>query len=117
MTSLVCCLSTGKGTWTPVVKLIGSEDWDRIFILTNRFGKENFTSGKPVELIVVDPKKGIEAMRDTLLPHLKGLRGTEVALNLESGTGAEHMAILSAILKAGYGFRLVSAGEAGMREV
>ena len=43
--------------------------------------------------------------------------GTEVALNMISGTGKEHMALLSAVLKSGLGVRIVANTVEGMKEL
>ena len=42
MPTLVACLSTGKGTWGHVNHLIDDGKFDRVFLITNDFGKENF---------------------------------------------------------------------------
>ena len=42
---------------------------------------------------------------------------TEVALNFISGTGKEHMALLSAVLKMGLGIRMMSLTPNGIQEV
>jgi len=42
MTELVACLSTGKGTWGHVSRLIADGTWEKIILITNDFGKENF---------------------------------------------------------------------------
>ncbi len=108
MTSLVACLSIGKGTWSEVIKVINSEDWEKIVLVTNEFGKEKFTSPKPAEMIVIDSSKGLSELRDEIASQLDGkLTGGEIALNISSGTGKEHAAVISAILKSGFGIRLV----------
>ena len=40
MTELIAFLSTGKGTWANVSGLIKGESWDKVYLLTNDFGKE-----------------------------------------------------------------------------
>ena len=45
------------------------------------------------------------------------LKGFEVALNLASGSGKEHMAIISALIKLGVGFRLVVLTKEGIKEI
>ena len=118
MTDLVACLSTGKGTWGHVARLITDGEWNKIYLITNEFGKENFTAEKGSELIVVDSKKSISEVRDEIVNSLKGkLSGTEVAVNIVSGTGREHMAIISAILKIGMGIRFVALTKDGVQEV
>jgi hypothetical protein len=118
MTELVACLSTGKGTWIPVIKLLNSESWSRIFLIGTAFAKEKFQTDKKVEFIVFDPEKPLKELVSTISQGLnKRLFGPEVALNLSSGTGKEHMAIISAVLKQGVGIRLVTAGDSGIEEI
>ena len=110
MTVLVACLSTGKGTWKAVYDLIEGENWEKILLVTNDFGKENFKGD--AECIVVDVQKPLpELTKDIKQAFQSYTLGMEVALNLESGTGKEHMAILSALLNNGVGMRLVYAKE------
>lgn len=117
MTDLIACLSTGKGTWIPVIKLIQSESWDKIYLIAPAFAPEKFNVGKPVEFIIVDPEKPLKELHRTICEGLnRKLTGIEVALNLSSGTGKEHMAIISAVLKQGVGIRLVSVNENGGTE-
>jgi hypothetical protein len=117
MTDLIACLSTGKGTWIPVIKLINSENWEKIFLIAPGFATEKFSVDKPVEFIIVDPDKPLKELHRAVFEGLsQKLTGIEVALNLSSGTGKEHMAIISALLKQGVGIRLVSVNENGVTE-
>ncbi|MSR86258.1 hypothetical protein EXS74_02590, partial [Candidatus Woesearchaeota archaeon] len=97
MTDLVCCLSTGKGTWIEVTKLINNHEWRNIFLITNDFGKEKFTSEKPVKLILIDANKGTESMKKIIQEALDGKVSGDVAINMVSGSGVEHMAMLTAL--------------------
>lgn len=118
MTELIACLSTGKGTWGHVNRLMQDQEWDKIILITNEFGKENFTPEKPAEFIIIDANKGLKEIRDELEKKLKEkIKGTEVAINMISGTGKEHMALLSAVLKLGVGLRLVALTKEGIEEV
>jgi len=118
MTDLIVCLSIGKGTWTHVKGVISGCEWDNIFLITNEFGREKFSSEKKVELLVVDSNKQLLELVEDIKKQLKDkISGTEVALNLVSGTGKEHMAILSAVLKLGFGVRLVALTKEGVKEV
>ena len=117
MTSLVACLSTGKGTWTEVVKLIKTGKFEKVFLVTNQFGKDTFKSSD-VEMIVVDSSKDYNGLIDDIKDGLKGkILDTEVAVNLVSGTGKEHMAIMGALLQLGLGLRFVVATETGVQEL
>jgi hypothetical protein len=118
MPTLIACLSTGKGTWGHVSRLISENEWDKIFLITNEFGKENFTSPKETELILINTGQGIKELALEVQEKLKDkVKDAEVALNLVSGTGKEHTAILSAVLKLGLGLRLVALTKQGMEEV
>jgi hypothetical protein len=106
MKTIIALLSTGKGTWTEVINILKSEEWDKIFIVTNDFGKDKF-SFPNMELIICDFNKPINEIRDSITEKLKGIPETEIAVNISSGTGKEHTALISAILKAGLGPRFV----------
>jgi len=118
MPTLVACLSTGKGTWGHVGRLIQDESWDKIILITNDYGKENFNKNEKSELISVNMNAGLKELRDEIKDHLKDkIQDTEVAVNFISGTGKEHMALMSALLKLGIGIRLVALTKEGVEEI
>lgn len=108
MTYLVASLSTGKGSWAQVSKLIRSQEWEGVVLVTNTFGQDKFTPDAKTELVVVSFDSPVAALRDQILAELKTkIRGTEVAVNMCSGTGKEHTALVTAILRLGVGIRFV----------
>lgn len=117
MTTLVACLSTGKGTWAQLNEIIKGAVWDKVFLITNEFGKEKFQKEK-VELIVLDLNKSPDILCDEIVAelHEKNI-GQEVAINITSGTGNEHMALLSALLKLGLGIRFVYSKNGKVEEL
>jgi len=118
MTELVACLSTGKGTWGHVNRLIQEQEWENIFLITNEFGKENFTAEKPAEFLIIDSNKGIKELRDDITEKLRGkIKGLEVAVNIVSGSGKEHMALIGALLKLGVGIRPMALTKDGIQEI
>ncbi|MBW2995815.1 hypothetical protein KY332_00785 [Candidatus Woesearchaeota archaeon] len=118
MTSLIACLSSGKGTWAHLAQLIENQEWDNIFLITDDFGVQNFEPAKKVEYIIIDSKKYLSELIEDIKKQLENkITDTEVALNLISGTGKEHMAILSAVLKLGLGIRLISLTPSGVKEI
>lgn len=118
MTELVACLSTGKGTWGHVSRLIQEVKWDKVFLLTNEYGKENFTKDDKTEFIVINADQGLRELRDEIQTKLKGLiKGPEVAVNFISGIGKEHMALMAALLKLGVGMRFVALTKEGVQEL
>ncbi len=117
MTSLVACLGAGKGTWAEVKKLIESESWGKVFLVTNSFGREKFTA-ENAEFIVIDDFQAPQAIAAVIISKLKGkIIDTEVALNMSSGSGNVHMAVLSALLKLGFGIRLASVANDSVEEL
>ncbi len=108
MTYLIANLSTGKGSWAQIYRMLEEGCFDKAFLITNDFGVENFKKDARAELIVVDTRKDAFQLSTDIFNALKGkIDDTEVALNICSGTGSEHMALISAIIKMGVGFRLV----------
>lgn len=114
---LIACLSSGKGTWGHVNRLIEDKEWENIYLITNEFGKENFHTEKKVELILVNSGQGLRELRNEIENQLKDKLKIEVALNIVSGTGKEHMAIMSALLKLGVGIRLIALTKDGVEEI
>ena len=110
MTELVTLLSTGKDTWTDVIKLMNAESWEKIVIITNQFGADNIMKKENMELIVIDSgKQSLFEIRDSLKKQFDELLvGPEIALNMLSGSGKEHMAVISSLLKSGFGIRQIA---------
>lgn len=118
MTDLVACLSSGEKSWAHVARLIKEQEWSKVFLVTDDFGKKNFKAEKEAEFIVVDFQKPVSELIEGIRQGLKGkITDLEVALNLVSGTGKEHMAILSALLKLGVGIRLMAVTKEGIKEL
>tara|TARA_Y100000310_G_scaffold343710_1_gene452659 strand:- start:4712 stop:5059 length:348 start_codon:yes stop_codon:yes gene_type:complete len=115
MTDLIAVLSTGKGTWGHVSGLINGEDWNKIYLLTNEFGKETFKPNEKTELIVFDFNS--KKLSEEIFEKLKDKVSGEVAINFISGSGKEHMALISALIKLGVGFRLVVSEEGKVEEI
>ena len=116
MTVFVACLSSGKGTWGHVARLL-QEPWDKAIVFTNDFGKEHFTPPENVEVVLIDTKMGIENLVKEYAAALQHKLRGDVAVNFVSGSGKEHMALLAALLKLGVGIRLVALTKDGMKEL
>jgi len=118
MTELVACISPNKDMWPHVASLIDKGNWENSFIITDNSGKANFKTAKKVEFITVDFNKPvfelIQEIQKSLKPKLKGI---EVAVNIVSGNGKQHMAILSSLLKLGLAIRFVAVTREGIKEI
>ena len=117
MTDLVALLSSGKGTWGHVGRLIADGEWDNIFLVTNDFGRENFTAEKESTFMVVEQRQPIVDMANAMHEALKDKVKGEIALNIVSGTGKEHMALLSALKKCDVTFKLMCLTKEGIQEL
>ena len=118
MTDLVACLSSGEKSWAHVERLVKEQEWKNVFLITNDFGRKNFKPERKVEFVVVDFNKPVFALIEEIRKGLSGkITDFEVALNLVSGNGKEHMAILSALLKLGIGVRLMAVTKEGIKEI
>ncbi len=106
MSTLVALLSSGKGTWAQVNAIIKSHNWNNILLICNEFAFTTFESNKGKK-VVIDEKQ-VQKSFQKLSKFLKeNVKDFEVALNLSSGSGLEHMIVLSAVLKSGSGVRFV----------
>ena len=118
MPQLIACLSTGKGTWGHVARLLESPQWTTIILLTNDYGKENFNTTDKVTLLVINERMGLKELREDIKTKLKPhLKDSEVGVNFISGTGKEHMALMSALLQLGVGIRLIALTKDGVEEI
>lgn len=118
MTELVACLSSNEKSWGHIEKLIGGQEWSNVFLVASEFASKNFKAKNKVTFIVVDFEKPVFELISQIKNSLSGrITDLEVALNLVSGTGKDHMALLSALLKLGVGVRLMAATKEGVKEL
>ena len=118
MTDLIACLSSGEKSNSHVQKLIEGQDWKNVFLVASSDARSNFICKKDVNFIVVDFQKPVADLIEDIRKNLQGKTSDlDVALNLVSGNGKEHMAILSALLKLGLGIRLMAVTKDGVMEL
>ena len=118
MTELIACLSSGKGTWAHVAKVIEGYPWERVFLVGDKFAREKFQVRPNTEFIEVDFSRFLTELIADVKSKLEGkIKGLEVGVNLISGEGKEHMAILAALLKLGIGVRFVALTPEGVQEI
>ncbi len=123
MTTLIASLGSGKGTWANLFKLMKVVEWEKIILVGSPFFTKSFNDKNPrdknVLVLTVNPDKDDY---DTIINKLSGVlskevEGVEVALNMLSGTGKEHMILLASVLKAGFGIRLVDFEDGRLKEL
>ncbi len=112
----VALLSTGKGSWAQVAGLISQGEWDNIILIGEQYA-EKFKVEKQVEFIFVNLEQPVANLREELMSKLKGkIKGTEVALSIASGSGKEHMTLISALLNLPVGVRFAILTKEGIKE-
>jgi prefoldin subunit 5 len=110
---LVALLSTGKGTWAQVAGVINHGEWDKVILIGNDFAKK-FKTDQASEFIEYKTSRLTE-LKEELSKKLKGkIKGTEVALSIASGSGKEHMALISALLSLPVGIRFTALTKQGL---
>lgn len=117
MTDLIAYISSGKGTIAHVQRVIEGQEWEKIYLITNEEFKNQIT-GENIETILIDNRKMLPEMIEDIRKALKDkVKMMETAVNIISGDGKEHMALLSALLKLGVGIRFVAFTTDGVKEI
>ncbi len=102
--TLMAILGIGKGTWGHVARLIAEHEWERIMLISNEWGQQNFAPPKEAEWILMNNRAGFEVLKDTIKEKLPE---GEIAVSLISGSGKEHMALIAAMKEKGSKYEFV----------
>ncbi len=103
--SFMAVLGAGKGTWGHVARLIAEEQWDKIVLISNDWGKANFKPAKECDWILLNNRSGFDMLKDMIKEKLPE---GKIAVSLVSGSGKEHMALVAALKEAGREIELVT---------
>ena len=116
MAILIASFSEDKKTEAHVKKVIELENWEKIIIVSE--AQTKIDTKKTVDYIYVNMTKRLPELSSEIMTKIRNkLKGIDVAVNIISGSGKLHMALLSAILKLGYGIRFIALTEQGIKEV
>ena len=112
---LIALLSSGKGSWSQVAGLIKKGEWDNIILMGTNFARKfQVEENKKYEFVEITDAVLVK-MKEEILDKLKGkIKGTEVGLSIASGTGKEHMALISALLSIPVGIRFAALTKEGI---
>ncbi len=111
---LIALLSTGKGSWAQVSGLMKHGEWEKIILVGDDFAKE-FKHDKKFEFIKIDLNKPLKDLKEEFSKKLKGkFEGMEVALSIASGSGKEHMALMSGLINLPVGVRFAALTKEGV---
>jgi hypothetical protein len=104
---LVAFVGNDKENWGQVTGLINRGDWEKIFLVKTKDSKE-FSNPKTSEVFIIDTKNNLTEIKTEIMEKFKGkFNGFDIGLSIASGTGKEHMALISALLSIPVGIRLV----------
>ncbi len=118
MTDLIACLSKQKGAFEHVKRVIEEIEWANVYIFTSEKDISSFRFNKSAEIIKLDLNSTISELSEFIGKRLDGkLHDLEVAVNIVAGSGKEHTALISAILKMGFGVRLVALTPDGVKTI
>ncbi|MFH0906073.1 MAG: hypothetical protein V1824_01930 [archaeon] len=113
MKTFLGVLSTGKGTWGQVGHIIDNSDYEKVYLISNEWAHDKFKCSKPINWVFVDPRKGFsEILEDLEKQWPKEIK--EVDLNIHSGSGKEHCAILAALINKKVKFNIVTINANGI---
>jgi hypothetical protein len=90
------------------LKLVKCSDFERVIIFADSTAQKAFKPPSNVRVVPLGDSLSAQELRDAMVEALGSERfGFDVAVNLASGSGKEHAALISAALRLGAGIRLV----------
>lgn len=111
---LVAFLGEDSENWGQITGLINRGEWDKIILVKTK-ETASFPITEKIELITIDSSKKLLELKHDLMEKLKGkFSEFEACVSIASGTGKEHMALLSALLSLPIGIRLVAFTKKGV---
>ncbi len=103
---LICFQGTDKENYPQINALMKRGDWSNILIIKNK-ETEDLPEGN-ASILEINSSLPINELKSDMIQKLKNtIKEIEVALSIASGTGKEHMALISALLSMPVGIRLV----------
>src|SRR3989344_5775949 len=103
----VAFVGEDKENWGQITALLNRLEYEKAIIVKS--SKEDFPLNDKCKVIQVSSGKSLVELKEDILSKIKPILSGdfEVSLSLASGNGKEHMAIVSALLNAPVGIRLV----------
>lgn len=114
---LVATVGLDKESWGQVVGLINHGTWDKIILIKNKLALD-FAVPEGVEALFIDTTQPLTEIKTSLVEKLKPLLSEfDACVSIASGTGKEHMALISALLAIPVGIRLIAFTKKGVEFV
>ena len=105
----VAFLGNDKENWGQITALVNRLDCENAVLVKDKSVESIPSTEKKCEVINVNSESPLTELKEDMLKKLKGkIEGAfEVAVSLASGSGKEHMALISALLSIPVGIKLV----------
>ncbi len=114
---LVACLGADRESWGQVTGLINRGEWDKIILIKSQAALD-YPTPEGAQEVILDTTKPLIELKDRIIAQLKNsFSAFEACLSIASGSGKEHMAIISALLSIPVGIRLVAFTKNGVEFV
>lgn len=112
---LVAFLGNDKENYGQVTALINRMECEKIILVKDKETSAPFNK-KNISLVDIDTKKDLLTFKTQLKEKLSKELGNdlEVALSIASGTGKDHMALISALLSIPVGIKLAAFTKKGV---
>ncbi|MEK6915705.1 MAG: hypothetical protein AABW89_04160 [Nanoarchaeota archaeon] len=104
---LVAFLGDDKQNWGQITGLINRGEWEKIILVKSKTAEE-YISPKESDLVIIDTSKPLLDVKEEMIKKLRPkFSSFDVHVSIASGTGKEHMALISSLLSVPVGIRLV----------
>lgn len=114
---LVAFLGDDRETWGQVTGLINHGEWSKIILVKSKSSDE-YISPKDADIVLVDTTKPLVELKEDLVKKLRTkFEGFDAHVSIASGSGKEHMALISALLSVPVGIRLVVFTKEGVQVI
>ncbi len=116
--NLVACVGADRENWGQITALMNRMECERIILIAGK-DVNDFPTNEKCVVLEVESAAPLLEMKRSLVDRLRPLliKEFEVALSLASGTGKEHMALVSALLSIPVGIRLVVYTKQGVEMI
>jgi hypothetical protein len=113
---LVAFLGTDKENLGQLTALINRGDWEQAFLVRDK-ETSLLTTSKDYKTIDIDTSKDLFTLKTQIQEKLKKYLSNdfEVALSIASGSGKEHMALISSLLSIPVGITFVAFTKEGVK--
>ena len=112
----VAYIGEDQASWGQVTALLNRLDYDKAVLLVDKH-VSGYPTNEKTEVVSIDSSQSMLSLQKEMQTQLRKHIGGEfeVALSLASGTGKEHMALLSALLQLPVGIKLVVYTKEGVQ--